>query len=563
MRYIALMIIGTIIGILSTSFVDAIQINEIMHNPEGNDNNKEFIEILLDVAISLNGSIIMDASSNDTLVVKKYTNSSYALIVEEGFDYSGLDCSIYSAGATIGNGLTKGEMISLLFNGTVISADIPAYGDGNGMSAEYSETWMESEVYGGTPCNQNSVMQEDNTTGSGKEDEREEDCDIFLKVTTDKTIYEGDEQVQIHNDVTGDIEDWSIEYWIEDIYGDIVKQKKNTTNENTKVWSPKVSGMAYIAKGILHSGCGTANAESLFAVRGEVGENEEENIEMPDNESRIQIVETTYGTYPPRFGDILYVEAEIYKGDTRKTVIEAYIHDDEKTISEKTKIYVDNKYETIKSRLPLMIKPDCDGKMQDGSYTITIKGLDAEAETSITVEGISEDSCKEVIKKVNITQKKQSPPKIESFYSRKKIFDVGDNITINAKVKTSTQATAYLCLGQMEIETEGDETLTFETTVPYDRTRYLLAMIDQEGMGIIEKLYINATEDGKDEKETCICEQTDCEQAVSIETKSKTVPIITGDVVADIVYESDDQKTKKYIPYLILTLSAILNIGLI
>ncbi|RLE38659.1 hypothetical protein DRJ17_03300 [Candidatus Woesearchaeota archaeon] len=133
-----------------------------MYNPIGRDNNKEFIEIKN--TINLTGFIISDSSSNDTLVPLQFVDSIYALIVEEGFDYSDLNCSIYSAGSTIGNGLSNSGDILRLYgnNNTLIS--IARYNstlaNGNGHSLEFiNNSWQESQKLNGSPCLENSFVE--------------------------------------------------------------------------------------------------------------------------------------------------------------------------------------------------------------------------------------------------------------------------------------------------------------------------------------------------------------------------------------------------------------------
>src|SRR3989344_1380752 len=94
--------------IFSFSFVNAnVVINEVMYNPDGDDNNKEYIELFLENIINLDSWIIEDISSSDTLELLQFVNSSYALIVVEGFNYDGINASLYSSGATIGNNLNN------------------------------------------------------------------------------------------------------------------------------------------------------------------------------------------------------------------------------------------------------------------------------------------------------------------------------------------------------------------------------------------------------------------------------------------------------------------------
>ncbi len=145
----------------------ALVINEIMYNPAGNDNNREFVEILFagGEENNITGYIAGDAASNDTLAVLQYLPSSlFALIVEDGFTYSGINASVYSAGATIGNNLNNDEDAVYLYYPNGTPADSVFYtsstgGSGNGRSLERlaNGSWAESITEGGTPGAANSA----------------------------------------------------------------------------------------------------------------------------------------------------------------------------------------------------------------------------------------------------------------------------------------------------------------------------------------------------------------------------------------------------------------------
>ena len=114
-------------------------INEVMYNPEGSDNNKEFIEIYSDEIYDFSNYVIEDSSSNDILKLVKSSNSSYSLIVEDGFDYSNIDASIYTVGATIGNDLNNDNDIIILRNNESKIIDLFSYFEdfgGDGKSLE-------------------------------------------------------------------------------------------------------------------------------------------------------------------------------------------------------------------------------------------------------------------------------------------------------------------------------------------------------------------------------------------------------------------------------------------
>ena len=101
--------------LVSSVYAQEIYINEIFYDAEGSDNNKEFVEIFYDSWMNLTNFIIKDSASEDTLILTKLNeNSNYALIVEDDFDISGVNSTIYTIGLTIGNDLTNtGDIVTI------------------------------------------------------------------------------------------------------------------------------------------------------------------------------------------------------------------------------------------------------------------------------------------------------------------------------------------------------------------------------------------------------------------------------------------------------------------
>ncbi|MFH0870302.1 MAG: lamin tail domain-containing protein [archaeon] len=173
-----------------------LNINEVMYNPIGDDNNKEFIEIFgID---NLSGYTIGDSSSNDSLVLLKYIPGSYSLIVEEGFNHSGLNCSIYSAGSTIGNNLNNDiDSIYLYSNGTVV--DSMSYdgslANNNNRSMELiigltNNSWQESCAIGGSPCLPNCVPAINETVNETINISINETTNTSINITVNVTMNE-------------------------------------------------------------------------------------------------------------------------------------------------------------------------------------------------------------------------------------------------------------------------------------------------------------------------------------------------------------------------------------
>ncbi|MDP6642370.1 MAG: lamin tail domain-containing protein, partial [Candidatus Nanoarchaeia archaeon] len=127
-------------------------INEIMYNPSSSDNNNEYVELILDSFVNLTGYKIQDLKSEDILVELKSVNNNFALIVEEDFDFSDIEASVYSVGATIGNNLNNDNDVIIIKdqNDTILD------------TVSYNENW-------GASGNGKSLCKIPDTTGLWKE----------------------------------------------------------------------------------------------------------------------------------------------------------------------------------------------------------------------------------------------------------------------------------------------------------------------------------------------------------------------------------------------------------
>ncbi|MBN2457523.1 lamin tail domain-containing protein [Candidatus Woesearchaeota archaeon] len=520
-------------------------INEIMYNPEGNDNNMEFVELCLGSETSLAGWQIADADSLDILYPLVEKNSSYALIVEEGFDYSGLSCSVYSAGSTIGNNLNNDMDSIYIYDRTGALVDHFAYdnsiADNNGRSIEiYNSTAYESVFYGGSPCLENSIVRllepslnqtlnstdmtdynltqnlsitntttnysinssintsinitinstinyttnssiniiinttvnqtinstinstinttintninisinttlnssvnssvnssinstvnysinitmnttfnstvnssvnssinsTINSTGSADSSENSTAaglstglCNISIHIEKDKVVYEEGEKVRYSIYPSDESIDYSIEYWIEDLFGRIVKKRYNTTNSNMRSWTPIISGQeqVFLIKARLsYLNCtdqdsSDDSAESVVVVKGDPA----------PTGSYLRITDSSCPAGDPvKFGELIYVTIEAYKGDTAKSSVSCYIEDSTgNRISSNTRFNIYDRYTEVELKIPLQIKPDCEQRYEDGEYTIVVEGIDDSDEQTISVSGRLSSTCKEI-----------------------------------------------------------------------------------------------------------------------------------------------------------------------
>jgi hypothetical protein len=126
------------------------RINEIMYNPAGDDNNREYIELYSEGMLNLSGYIISDGDSNDTLKQIKTSNSKYSLIVEDDYNFSDLNqtnVAVYFIGASIGNGLSEEDIITIYDKNKQIIDSVAinkSLGNGNNKSMSfYNNVWIE------------------------------------------------------------------------------------------------------------------------------------------------------------------------------------------------------------------------------------------------------------------------------------------------------------------------------------------------------------------------------------------------------------------------------------
>jgi len=369
-------------------------INEVMYNPEGNDNNKEFIEILFsDETINLTGYIIEDSGSSDVLELLSYYNSSYALIVEEGFNYTGTNASIYSVGATIGNNLNNDEDIVIIKDSNNIILDVLHYysewgGYGNGKSlCKIDNIWQECSK---TPGLSNSYT-----------NQIPNNCDWAIKVILNRTVFEDPEfQIRVIKLEGEGKANLTVDKWIEDSRGNIEKtyaswNVKDVLNYKTSSkYSPALAkGDAYFIKAnITGVSCEDYNVSNNF-FSAMIFIVDEEQSTNPN--SSIKILEVSPSS--AEFGDIIKIKINIYRGDTLKYAVYAYVeNEDRNEISEKSTMHFKDRFTNYTLTVPIQLKPNCDEDYENGDYIVIVEGLDKNATADLEIEGINDDLCEEV-----------------------------------------------------------------------------------------------------------------------------------------------------------------------
>lgn len=154
-------LISIFIVLLSDAVLAELRINEVVYNPLGKDNYKEFVEIYSNEPMNLTNWTISDGDSEDILKKINDIDSNYALIVETGYILDiPENIALYSAGASIGNGLSEDDKVILFDSEKKEIASMQIFKINEGYSLEFFENnYYKSLNINGTPGSENSIKE--------------------------------------------------------------------------------------------------------------------------------------------------------------------------------------------------------------------------------------------------------------------------------------------------------------------------------------------------------------------------------------------------------------------
>lgn len=225
-------------------------------------------------------------------------------------------------------------------------------------------------------------------------------CDLSLSLNAEENlIYQQGQTIKFQPVLNEEIYPFSIDYWIEDLFGNIFKSKVTTSNTNQKSWKADIeeTDKVLLIKAQVNPQCQDINlsdnyAEKMFIVANQdFTPNSEATDKNQPEDSFIKIIKIN--PEEPAFGELVKAELEIYKGNTNKYSLSAWAEKGSKAISEKTKINLNDKYRTYKIALPIQLEPNCDLKIEEGRAQIIISGLGKTAEGAVKLKGINKKLC--------------------------------------------------------------------------------------------------------------------------------------------------------------------------
>lgn len=372
---------------MTISQVDALFINEIMPNSIGDDNNQEYIEIF--GSNNLSEFTIGDSSSNDSLNLLQFCDEcNYSLIVEEGFDYSGLNCSVFSVGATIGNNLGNTQDSVYLYNNGFIVDSVSYDYTIEGLSYNFfNNYWNYTEP---TPCFENFIyFSEDNSTSNETINQSDNstinntdlcNVSISIEIKDNQKFFTSGEAIKFNNQLSDDNYNYTITYWVEDYFNSTLKDPVETANLNQKQWTPNIDSKYEIAKvknNLSFINCSNENnktySETIVFI---VNDNQQDSV---NEESTVEF------DIPKITSNYVSVAGELYKGNTNKRVFSFYFqckNENKKTKkSPELKIYLNKKFSSQEFSYKLPIKDQLD--VCYSAPKISYSGLDLGGEIDV------------------------------------------------------------------------------------------------------------------------------------------------------------------------------------
>ncbi len=482
--------------------VFAVTINEIMYNPEGNDANREWIEIASSACVDLTAFRVSESGTQHTIAYYRNGSScTYSVICDDCTALAPMitaSVPLYKSTFSLSN---SGEYLAItasIANGTsIIDAINYSALAREGYSIEFvNGSWIESLAMNGSPGQANHdeiiITHENTTTENSTQDHsmtenntltdtltdnstnNNTDITINNTITTDinttinttdptadptdtnttlhmtenvtenisltcnytlsillkenRSMYTVGESIKFSNRIAGELENYSIEYWVEDLFGNTLKNRINTTNPNEKTYTPTLDendrvilirnrmtsplcaiNQSDVQQVIIKAAqyksptqstsssksCSCSAATTSCTITASTTKSastssadQAASTTGAGNESRITLINISEAI------DTLALEVEVYKGNTRKSVVDVAVIDAKnRSMGDHAKIRLNEKWSTTTLTIPLHLVCKTNlGSANLSVATLTLIGLDQDIRIPLNT------SCK------NITQ---------------------------------------------------------------------------------------------------------------------------------------------------------------
>lgn len=384
---------------------NGILINEIMADPVDDEHLNEWIELYNNESVSINVRNWTIGDDNDTDIIEGglydgegtiIPANGFAIITDDStrvynnFNVSDDAVRLYVDDSSIGSsGLNNnGETIYLYDNnGNLI--DTKTY---NSTTDGLSWAFVNGSLHKSDPTpgfsNNGSII-------------IEEDCDYAVNFILSKTLFDNSSDFTFRiraSKISGTTTNFTMRAKIEDLNGKFIRDYAPFTNESittkrtSSEFTPNLDeGKSYILDSNITTECNDSDIESNFdtqiiTIKGR----------PLDEKSSISIenVLDLGNDNEAKFGQIIRVRLDAYKGNTNKESIAVWIEDNNgNRISKQSRTGLETKYTNYSLTIPVQIDPNCDEGFDNDDYIIKSEGLDSKDEEEIRIGDLTDSIC--------------------------------------------------------------------------------------------------------------------------------------------------------------------------
>jgi len=248
-------------------------------------------------------------------------------------------------------------------------------------------------------------------------------CNVSLEIFQEEKIYDDGEKISINYEISNETFPYLVEYWVEDLFGNIVKKVIATNNDNKKSFTPKISGsldVLIIKTNLTSLSCNNTDNrtydEEIIIIKG-----------IKEQKNKIMI---TSAPKTANFGDQITVGVIIHKGKSSKNAIKAYLSRKDRRVPYTANLKVFQNYQTYELEIPIWIKNNCANSYAEGIYDLVVEGLDTKDQVEIRLSDDGSLCQKEKVIENYDSQEKNKEYALTFFDSISKTGDVTSYVTI-------------------------------------------------------------------------------------------------------------------------------------
>lgn len=392
------------------SIAHAQVITEIMYNPAGDDNNKEYVELYSEEELNLTGWIFEDSQSNDVLVPLQVRDSPYLLIVEESFNLTDINSSVYSAGASLGNNLNNAEDTVLLRTPDSVIVDSVSYKSSDGGNGDGFALCVNNRILSSCPMTPGESNKEQesgggNQTGGGNQSSPPDYDGVTINelfpdpAGDDNALMPDGEWIELYNDGGEDVDAAGLTVCDKGehcatlsnahVMGDTLIRSKGYLviylNEESLLNNNGYEELSLKHDETLLDRVSYTDSrmdmswsvidDGLYLTAPTAGRENSLNNETAPLENERESSYVTIQDIGPagqlHFGTVFQVHLEVYKGNTNRKVVYISVEG----LGEKSSATFEKKYTLYDVTLPIVTPFNCDQKYPEGNYTVVAEGF--------------------------------------------------------------------------------------------------------------------------------------------------------------------------------------------